>query len=125
MGVSSPTLLTISSIVLVFITFGIHNSVEIESCSEHIRQVCDCFYYPLYTVRCTHKNLLEYPNDFLYFQVILCFFGVFIFIRVVMKYPITIPVFVNEVKVKIMVKVKANKRRKGKISRMRIRFFVT
>ncbi|XP_055298039.1 protein artichoke [Sitodiplosis mosellana] len=62
MGVSSSNSLTISWIVFVLTAFGIHNSIGIELCTEKIRQVCDCFYYPVFSVRCSHKSLSEYPD---------------------------------------------------------------
>ncbi|XP_031629345.1 insulin-like growth factor-binding protein complex acid labile subunit [Contarinia nasturtii] len=48
--------------ILVVSTVGLQKPIGIQTCSDDIRQVCDCFYYPILSVRCSHKNLSEYPK---------------------------------------------------------------
>lgn len=70
MGVHNP--LAILLAILVVSTVGIQQPIGIQACSNNIRQVCDCIYYPILSIRCSHKNLSEYP-DFSVIQVILLF----------------------------------------------------
>lgn len=47
---------------LIIVNSHIKSSNAIEPCSDTIRMVCDCFYYPTFSVRCTNKNLYDYPD---------------------------------------------------------------
>lgn len=76
MGV--PISLTIPWIFFILTAVGIQNSNGIESCSEKIRQMCDCVYYPIFTVRCSHKSLSEYPD----FNTIQVHFSVIFFLTI-------------------------------------------
>lgn len=54
--------LAICSALLIIVSFQIETSIALEPCSDAVRMVCDCFYYPTFSVRCTNKNLYEYPD---------------------------------------------------------------
>lgn len=49
-------------VLVIVAAFGVNKAFGIEPCSETIRNVCDCLFYPFFTVRCTHKSLYEYPD---------------------------------------------------------------
>lgn len=64
--------LNIISIVLFIVAgFRAQTTVGIETCSETIRKVCDCLFHPVFTIRCSHKSLYDYP-DLKTIQVRLC-----------------------------------------------------
>lgn len=44
------------------IGFQIKAAIGYEPCPATIQSVCDCFLYPFFSVKCTHKNLYEYPD---------------------------------------------------------------
>lgn len=63
----------IKLIFLVFASIVIKNAFGIQTCTENIQKNCDCFYYPFFTIKCSHKRLSEYP-DFSKIQVIFFFY---------------------------------------------------
>lgn len=55
--------LNVFSIILLIVAgFNTRTTFGIEICSETIRTVCDCLFYPVFSVRCSHKSLYDYPD---------------------------------------------------------------
>lgn len=48
--------------VAIVVACVIKNAAGVQTCSENISQFCECFYYPFFAVRCSHKTLKEYPE---------------------------------------------------------------
>lgn len=54
--------IAVSIVFLIIVHFQIQMSNGIEPCSDTVRMACDCFYYPTFSIRCSHKSLYEYPD---------------------------------------------------------------
>lgn len=60
MGVHRSVAIAVA--LLMILNCEIESSIAIEPCSDAVRMVCDCFYYPTFSIRCTNKNLYDYPD---------------------------------------------------------------